>query len=364
MHHPDRNRPPRRAFGTPIHGILGSRQPHAHYGVIPLLYAQAMDGELSHGLPWLTTSGNRIVGADTGVVAVLRGVNRSGLEYSEPDEQGFLSAAAICRSEIQTIVREWGANIIRLPFNQDWVLNGRGGWTAEAYRAALDQVIKWASAFGAYTLLDLQWLDADHPYGGERNFVAPLPNSQSVELWNLLATRYRDEPAVLYDIFNEPHDRLPDDPYPLNREDGTAYPAGQFRVRMGEWQPWARALIAAIRDRNPDALVFVSGVEWGYDLRGMPMDLPRLVYSTHVYPARGGDWAGAFGALAAEVPVFAGEWGGGETDLEWGERLVEYFESLQMGWTAWSWHDNPLIVQRYTPTSFGQVVRAGLSGKI
>ncbi len=164
---------------------------------------------------------------------------------------------------MQTIVRDWGANIIRLPFNQDWVLNGRGGCTAEAYRAALDEVIKWASEFGAYTLLDLQWLDADHPYGGERNFVAPLPNSQSVKLWNLLATRYRDEPAVLYDIFNEPHDRLPDDPYPLNREDGTAYPAGQFRVRMEEWQPWARALIAAIRDRNPDALVFVSGVEWG-----------------------------------------------------------------------------------------------------
>jgi len=322
-----------------------------------------MDGELSSGLPYLTTSANRIVRAGTGEAVLLRGLNRSGLEYSEPDEQGFLSAAAISRSEIHTIVREWGANIIRLPFNQDWVLRGRSGWTAEAYCGALDQVIHWASRFGAYTLLDLQWLDADRTYGGDRNFVAPLPNMQSLELWSLLANRYRGEPAVLYDIFNEPHDRLPDDPYPLNRKDGTAYPAGLYRVTMAEWQPWARKLIAVIRDVNPDSLIFVSGTDWGYDLRGMPMDFPNLVYSTHVYPVRGSDWPGAFGHLAAKVPVFAGEWGGTESDLKWGRKLAAYFDSLQMGWTAWSWHNVPLIVQRYAPTSFGRIIRANLSAE-
>ncbi len=322
-----------------------------------------MDGELSNGLPSLTALDNRIVAAGSGATVLLRGLNRSGLEYSEPDEQGFLSAAAISRSEILTIVKEWGANIIRLPFNQDWVLRGRGSWTAEAYRQALDQAICWASGFGAYTLLDLQWLDADRTYGGERNFVAPLPDMQSIDVWNLLATRYRGEPAVLYDIFNEPHDRLPDDPYPLNRENGTAYPADLYRVTMAEWQPWARKLIAAIRDVNPGSLIFVSGVNWGYDLRGMPMDIPRLVYSTHVYPARGSGWPEAFGHLAAKAPVFAGEWGGADSDLKWGKRLVDYFDSLQMGWTAWSWHNNPLIVQRYTPTSFGRIVRASLSAE-
>jgi endoglucanase len=322
-----------------------------------------MDGELSNGLPHLTTLGNRIVRTDTKAVVLFRGLNRSGLEYSEPDEQGFLSADEISRSEIRTIVTDWGANIIRLPFNQDWVLRGRGNWGADAYRKALDQVICWASGFGAYTLLDLQWLDADHTYGGDRNFVAPLPNMQSVELWSLLATRYRGEPAVLYDIFNEPHDRLPDDPYPLHREDGTAYPAGLHRVTMAEWQPWARKLIAAIRDVNPDSLVFVSGTDWGYDLRGMPMDIPDLVYSTHIYPTRGNDWLGAFGHLAAKVPVFAGEWGGADTDLKWGQKLVNYFDRFKMGWTAWSWHNAPLIVEKYTPTSFGRIVRAGLSAE-
>jgi endoglucanase len=323
-------------------------------------YDEAMDGELSNGLPRLTTSANRIIRADTGEPVRLRGVNRSGLEYCEPDEQGFLSAAAISRSEIRTIVEEWGANVIRLPFNQDWALRGRAGWPAEAYRGALDQVIFWASGFGAYTILDLQWLDADTTYGGERNFIAPLPNRHSIELWNLLAARYRNEPAVLYDIYSEPHDRLSDDPYPLKGEDGIVYPLNRYTVTMAEWQPWARRLIAEIRSVHAGALVFVSGIDWGYDLRGISLEMPHLAYSTHVYPVKRTAWSEAFGHLANRVPVFAAEWGGGDGDIEWAGRLLDYFDTLEMGWTAWSWHDAPLLVERYTPTSFGRIVRARL----
>src|SRR5277367_6922702 len=166
-----------------------------------------MNGRLSNALPLLTTSGNRIVNAATGATLLLRGVNRSGLEYSDPDEQGFLSGAGICRAEIQTIVKDWRCNIVRLPFNQDFVLRGRNGLSAEQYQQALDQVISWNAMFGAYTLLDLQWLDVQRIYGGNRNFVAPLPNMDSIALWTTLAARYKDEPAVLYDIFTEPHDR-------------------------------------------------------------------------------------------------------------------------------------------------------------
>ena len=60
-----------------------------------------MNGTLSHNLALLRTSGNRIINSLTGVPILLRGINRSGLEYSHPDEQGFLSGAAISRAEIQ-----------------------------------------------------------------------------------------------------------------------------------------------------------------------------------------------------------------------------------------------------------------------
>jgi hypothetical protein len=93
----------------------------------------------------------------------------------------------------------------------------------------------------------------------------------------------------------------------------------------------------------------------------MSMDEPGLVYSTHVYPGKGSRWHEAFGHLADSAPVFAGEWGGSEGNLEWGRRLVAYLDRLQMGWTAWSWHDSPLVVDRSAPTPFGQIVRTSLA---
>jgi aryl-phospho-beta-D-glucosidase BglC (GH1 family) len=289
-------------------------------------------------------------------------MNRSGLEYAGPDEQGFLSGASISRPEIQTIVRDWGCNVIRIPFNQDFVLRGRGGFSGEQYQSALDQVVYWASIFGAYTLLDLQWLDADRIYGGNRNFVAPLPNMQSIELWTLLSRRYNDEPAVLFDIFTEPHDRLSDDPFPLNRDDGTTYPAEQRSVTMTEWQPWAQKLTSAIRSENADSVVFIPGINWAYDLRGMPMDLANVVYSSHVYSNKGTNWSDAFGDLSRTVPVFVGEFGGDDTatDLDFGRRLGQYMRELGIGWTAWSWSNEPFLVNRYAPTQFGDLVRSQL----
>src|SRR5882724_305588 len=324
-----------------------------------------MNGRLSNGLPRLATSGKRIIDIATGAPVILRGVNRSGLEYAGPDEQGFLSGAAISRSEIQSIVQDWGCNIIRLPFNQDFVLRGRDGRSGEEYQSALDQVIYWASMFGAYTLLDLQWLDADRIYGGIRNFVAPLPNTQSIELWTLLSRRYKDEPAVLFDIFTEPHDRLNDDPSPLNRDDGTTYPADHRSVTMAEWQPWAQTLTNVIRAENADSLVFIPGINWAYDLRGMPMNLANIVYSSHVYSNKGMDWPGAFGDLSQTAPVFVGEFGGDDTpaDLDFGHRLVEYMRQLEMGWTAWSWYNEPFLVSRYAATQFGAIVQQQLAAR-
>ena len=262
---------------------------------------------------------------------LLRGVNWSGLEYSP---------TPIPADHIERITGDWNANIIRVPFNQQWALED------ESYRVLLDQ----AAECGVHVLLDLQWINAEIPYGAD-NFVPPLPNSESIEVWRLLARRYRDNPAVLFDLFNEPHHPLPDDPYPLVSPDGALL----SQVTMAEWQPWALALIDAIRDVHPQSLIFVSGVDWGYDLRGFPLARPNLVYSTHVYPQRGDEWDSAFGELSRRVPVFAAEWGG--TDLTWGRRTADYLDAFDLGWTAWSWCDEPRLQNNGTPTPFGALVR-------
>jgi endoglucanase len=355
-----------------------------------------MRGELSAGLSRLGTVDRYVVSLRTGAPVRLRGVNRSGLEYAVPDPpggaRGFLEAVGIEEEEIETIARQWGANVIRIPFNQDFALNGSRGRPAEDYLTALDTVIAWAARHGCYTLLDLQWLDATRVFGTtdgiKPNRVPPLPDALSVTLWTTLARRYAEEPAVLFDLFNEPHDLISDDPHGLLgiHPGGLIAPIPGRRVGMMQWQPWARHLIAAIRAHHPLALIFVSGVGWAYDLRGMPLaddtgaPLRNIVYSTHVYPWLStpriplpwpwrrleDNWDRAFGHLANRVPVFAGEWGGEPRDLEWGARLRHYLDARDIGWTAWSWSDWPPLVvnargRDYSPTTFGALVRDALN---
>jgi endoglucanase len=354
-----------------------------------------MRGGLSAGLPRLGTIDRYVVSVRTGERVRLRGVNRSGLEYATPDPpggaRGFLEAVGISEEEIATIAREWGANVIRIPFNQDFALNGSRGRSADDYLDALDRVIGWAARHGCYTLLDLQWLDAERVFGTTNGFtpnrVPPLPDASSVTLWETMARRYAEEPAVLFDLFNEPHDLLSDDPHELLGiyPGGLIAPIAGRRVGMKQWQPWAHHLIAAIRVHHPHALIFVSGVGWAHDLRGMPLTdntgapLKNIVYSTHVYPwlttprvplpwpwhRLEDGWERAFGHLADRVPVFAAEWGGEPGDLAWGARLHRYLEAREIGWTAWSWSDWPHLVADarrgdHSPTAFGELVRDAL----
>ena len=314
-----------------------------------------MNGELSHRLPHLTTSGNRIVNRETRKPVLLRGVNRSGMEYSEPSNEGFAQAAGISQDEVQCIAEGWNCNILRVPFNQDWVLNGRRSHSAEEYLRDLDCIVRWAAECGAYTLLALQWLNADLQYGGKFNFIAPLPNLESIRLWHILANRYADEPAVLFDLYTEPHDRLPDDLNPLCSPDGLLFPSNHRKITTAEWKPWASKLVEVIREVDPNKLIFVSGVNWGYDLRGMGLDFANLVYSTHIYPQKRPSWEKAFGKLAAQMPVFAAEWGGSKADRDWGIKLIHYLDVLEIGWTAWSWSDHPHLVANRIPTEFGRI---------
>lgn len=318
-----------------------------------------------HNLPWLNTSGNRIVQSD-GTPVLLRGVNRSGLEYSEPSAEGFLAAAQFTEDEVREIVQGWRSKIIRVPFNQDWALRGRSDHSAESYLGALDQVISWASSLGAYTILDLQWLDADTVYGtnsdGTPNRVAPTPNADSIVLWRTLATRYRDEPAVLFDLFNEPHDPLGDDLLPLwvPGPDGEIVELQDSFVTADEWNSWAERLVSEIRAIRPNGLILVGGVDWAFDLRKVRVDAPNIVYSAHIYPNRKPkDWRKALGR-AHDVPLFVGEWGGTDDDLAFGRDLAARMQQDALGWTAWSWSDYPHLMQEHEPTAFGEFVRSQL----
>jgi hypothetical protein len=322
-------------------------------------------GRLSDNLPWLHAEGPRLLDEfDQSVV--LRGLSLPGLLDAEPSTgQSVLDAAHLAGDTLSRIIEVWNANVIRLALNQASVLQGRGAATLWDFLEALDELIGTAATAGAYTLLSLVWLDAETPYGsqdGQINRVAPLPDDFSADLWQLLASRYEDEPAVLFDVYSLPHDPLPDDPM------RSILP----QVSWSLWLDWARALLGVVRAENPRAVVFVSGLDWATDLSGLPVRhtdgaaIHNLVYAAQLYPWRMPDnWEATLGSLATRYPVFVTEWGGRSEHTSWGNRLASFLASRGIGWTAAAWSEVPtLVVERQgwcQSTPFGAVVRRAAS---
>jgi endoglucanase len=264
----------------------------------------------------------------------LRGVNLSGLEYS----RGAISPALLDE------VAGWGSNFVRIPFNQRWLLDD------PSYLDELDTVAREANSRGLYVLFDLHWLDYGQLRGGTPNIATPpLPDESSPRAWELMARRFAAHPAVMFDLLNEPHDRLPDDAFPLHAADGSRLESP--RVGPAEWLPWARRLAAAVRAHAPDSLIFVSGTDWGRDLHPL-VDLDHIVYSAHLYPRHRGDWR------LAQVPgpVVAAEIGPPAGDLAVMEELLDFLDERDLGWAAWSVRDQPALKAGGQLTEWGKLV--------
>jgi len=270
---------------------------------------------------WLSTQANKIVDS-LGNQILLYGVNRSGLEYN-------ISGNDMSLEEYQFICNDWQAKIIRLPFNQDWYTSDPN------YVATLNEVVSWIKSCGAYVLLDLQWEDTDVK-------IPPIPNEAAIQMWQDIANSYKNDPAILYDIHNETHD-----------------------IDFNSWFNRASEIIEAIQSVHPKALILVSGMNWAKTMNefaNKPLPYNNIVYSIHVYPWFGNenDWEQNFGQFTNRFPIFIGELGGGENDLTWGRSLLTYLNKKKLGWTAWSWVDQPHLTDQSdhrTATVFGQLVK-------
>lgn len=274
----------------------------------------------------------------------LRGVNLSGLEYS----RGAISPALLDE------VAGWGANFVRVPFNQRWLLDSAG------YLDELAFVADEAAARDLYVLFDLQWLDYGQRRGsdpaGHNIATPPLPDEDSPRAWEKMARRFGSHPAVMFDLLNEPHNRIADDAVPLHAADGTLLTSP--RVGPAEWHPWARRLAAAVRAVAPETLLFVSGTDWGRDLA--PIDLDNIVYAAHLYPRHDGDWRLA----PVPGPVVATEIGPPTGDLAALDALIDFLDARDLGWAAWSYRDWPALTTGGQLTEWGKLVVRRLGRQI
>jgi hypothetical protein len=316
-------------------------------------------------LPRLRVDRDRIVDP-AGDVVVLRGAALRALESA---------AGAVSRAEVRTLARSWRANLVRAAVNQERVL------TQPAYVRSLDRVVEWAAAEGAYTLLAVTRLDERREWGrfpsGAPNPTAPLPEENTVRMWGLLAARYSRSPAVLFEVFHEPHRPLANDTSFLLRQ--PADDAGWHAL----WHGWIRRIADTVRRESPEAMLVVSGWRWGLDLRSFPVPvaaatLENALYSAHVagsHPeglatAGEADWNLWFGfdRLRSQHPVVVGSWGEGGMPLVRANDLERFLRDRHRfvrgawpgvgGWAHASWAD--LVDASGAPTELGELVRGAL----
>ena len=289
----------------------------------------------------LTTSGNYIVDQN-GHPVTLRGVSVRGLDtITLSPNQTCPAALSLDANNLAVITGVWHANLIRLPFQAATMLTGNGSLSSADMLAGLDLTVAAITGVGAYVLLSLEPLPASG--------TAPVDNITTLQLWQMLAEHYKQNPGVLFEIFSSMSPLVP------------------------TWLQFAATLIASIRQRNPGALIFIGNGNGGGNVTGLPLQLSagnsffNVVYTIGVSPQSiPSPDDGNLRALVESYPVFASLWSDDGSDLgRSAARVADLFDRYGIGWTACNWNAEPRLINDaaghdFSPTGWGLVVGRAL----
>jgi len=329
----------------------------------------------------LSVAGNQLVDG-AGRPALLRGVNCAGMEFSSTGEGRIAET-------VRVAVSEWHASLIRLPLSQDrWF--GRApdqSDSGEAYRALVRQLVDYCEAHDAHILLDLHWSDAG--VWGKNIGQHNLPDANSIAFWKSIAAVYRGNPAVLFDLYNEPT-RIGWDEWsrggPMQEVDE------KTKETLAYQGVGMQAVLDAVRSTGARNVVVAGGINWAYDLGGVlrghglsDPDGAGVVYAVHPYPHeyKGlgretiAQWTERMEAFGRSLPFIVSEFGSreamwpfprgsGYSDERWNREMLGVLAAHGWSWTAWDFHPAawPCLVSdwSYTPTpEFGRWVKQALA---
>ena len=330
----------------------------------------------------IRVAGNKLVDG-TGAFIRLRGANHSGTEYACIQGWGIFSGPG--DESVFAGMQKWNMNVVRIPMNEDcWLgINGadatHGG---EAYRAAIVNWVQLAHKYNLYAILDLSWSGpGTHKAMGQQ----PMADADhSLDFWKSVATTFKSDPAVVYDLFNEPflnHQQLSTDPWTCWLS-GCTVTGGEDGL-TGTWQSAGmQQLIDAVRSTGATQPVMLGGLEWSNDLSGFLAHLPKDGQLTAAFHQYRGNlcqdsicWEKSLTPIVSKVPLVTGELGDTKCDHLFTDKYLDWADSVKASYLMWTWNawgdptpeacgqmQYPLIADwNGTPTPYGIAYKARLA---
>ncbi len=267
----------------------------------------------------------------------IHGVNRPSLEWS-CSGQALNGSQGIPASDFARIAA-WGANTVRIPLNQDYWRSSQGvpvarGEECPHYVQTVKAVVKEAESHGLAVILDLHASDPGNPL--VKAGPEPMPDRGSVRFWKSVATTFRSDWGVYFELFNEPHDV----PWSVWQHGGEVHAAdGRYRA-VGMQQ-----LVDAVRGTGAHNVILVDGNDYAASLAGVPshpLDGGGIGYAVHPYAGIDGTnekkWQRRFGFLATKDLVVATEFGDQRPGTTTYDRdILAFLRERGISWTAWAW---------------------------
>jgi endoglucanase len=315
----------------------------------------------------IKVSGNTLVSTVDGSTVELIGTNASGLENGQ-SESYWTPYANSTLAFWQSLKNYQGSgiNAVRLPLNSAYWLGYACGFSASTYQSTVEHVVSMATEAGLYVILDLHW---DAP-----NSICPtgqggFATAHATAFWTSIADTFKGNPAVIYELFNEPFGDNNSSQWqtyvgstPAVGSDGTYlanggnYPTflAQNNIGGGGFittnitYPVAGEiqLIQTIRNEGATNVILASPMGWSgyietwlstYTTGGNPDPLKQLAASWHVYGySMGTSYAQAL--LAAGYPIVITETYGFDAKLDGGTGTAAGYawaRSNNIGYMCW-----------------------------
>jgi hypothetical protein len=307
----------------------------------------------------LTTQGNQILDGN-GDPVTLRGLQRFGLE-------GGTQNPLPTEAEIQQLSL-WGANEVRISLGEQKWLHSSCDYESD-YPEVVDRVVKWVTDRGMVALINLHFLSVGKC--GDAGLVPMADSPGAITFWQQVATRYKDNPLVAFDLFNEPY----------GISTATWLTGGEYDFD-GQKVPSAGMvqLYQTVRGTGAENLVVVSGLKYASLPPAQALEGTNIAYGEHVYtctdapppqctkpnPYNPSSLFDAWDGFAKSHPVMVTEFGWPDGDSgTYNANVIADAEQKNRSWSGFAWDGGTgglFTLVQAQPASDGTTIEPNASG--